>query len=84
MKVSVNPDITHESVAKHLEASVEATPVPFTDESLSSISDLGKIRKIYKLNQLAIKPGDGEAVNGNANKALEVPILGAIAIRGAT
>jgi EKC/KEOPS complex subunit CGI121/TPRKB len=77
--VSVNPDITHESVAKHLESSVEATPVPFTDEALAAMSDLARVRKIYKISQPA---GKLEAVDGA--KALEPPVLGAIAIRGAT
>ena len=82
VKVSVNPDITHESVARHLESSVEATPVSFTDDTLAQMSDLGRIRKIYKISQPAGKPGNGEVVNGT--RALEAPILGAIAIRGAT
>ncbi|GAM38300.1 hypothetical protein TCE0_033f08915 [Talaromyces pinophilus] len=81
VKLSVTPEITHESVAKHLENSVEATPVPFNDETISSISDLVKIRKLYKLNQSVSKAADGQ---GNAVKDLEPLILGAIAIRGAT
>ena len=77
----MTPEITHESVAKHLENFVEATPVPFNDETISSISDLAKIRKLYKLNQSVPKAADGQV---NAVKALEPLILGAIAIRGAT
>lgn len=77
----MTPEITHESVAKHLENSVEATPVPFNDETISSMSDLAKIRKLYKLNQPVSKAADGHF---NAVKALEPLILGAIAIRGAT
>ncbi|EEA21802.1 hypothetical protein TMatcc_008780 [Talaromyces marneffei ATCC 18224] len=81
VKLSVSPEITHESVAKHLESSVEATPVPFNDETISSMSDLAKIRKLYKLNQPVSKSADGQ---DNPVKALEPLILGAIAIRGAT
>jgi EKC/KEOPS complex subunit CGI121/TPRKB len=77
----VTPEITHESVAKHLESSVEATPAPFNDETISSISDLTRIRKLYKLNQPASKSADGQV---NVVNALEPLILGAIAIRGAT
>ncbi|OKL56385.1 hypothetical protein UA08_08334 [Talaromyces atroroseus] len=73
VKVSVNPEVTHESVAKHLESVVEATPVPFTDETLSLMSDLGRIRKIYKISQPAGKLGNGEVVNGT--RALEAPII---------
>jgi EKC/KEOPS complex subunit CGI121/TPRKB len=60
---------------------VEATPVPFNDETLSTISDIARIRKLYKLNQPVSKSADGQV---NAVKALEPLILGAIAIRGAT
>ncbi|EED16564.1 conserved hypothetical protein [Talaromyces stipitatus ATCC 10500] len=81
VKLSVTPEVTHESVAKHLESSVKATSVPFTDETISSMSDLAKIRKLYKLNQLASKSSDGQT---DAVKALEPLIIGAIAIRGAT
>lgn len=81
VKLSVTPEITHESVAKHLENFVEATPVPFNDETISSMSDLAKIRKLYKLNLPVSKAADGQV---NAVKTLEPLILGAIAIRGAT
>lgn len=77
----MTPEITHESIAKHLESSVEATPVPFNDETISSMSDIARIRKLYKLNQPVSKSADGQV---NVVKALEPLILGAIAIRAAT
>lgn len=88
VKVSVNPDITHDSVADHLGKVIEGTPVPFNDETLSTISDVGKIRKAYKISPPATKPAPGAAthVNGSLDdtrRDLEVSVLGAIALRGA-
>lgn len=77
----MTPEITRETVAKHLESSVEATPVPFVNDTLSTMSDLAKVRKLYKLNQPTSKSPDGQV---NAVRALEPLIVGAIAIRGAT
>ncbi|KAL4791972.1 kinase binding protein CGI-121-domain-containing protein [Aspergillus venezuelensis] len=85
IKVSVAPKITHDTVAAHLAQSVEGTSVPFDDENLSGISDVAKIKKAYKLGALSSIPA-GQA-NGTADKAkrqLELSVLGAIALRGAT
>lgn len=88
VKVSVSPEITHDSVAAHLESSVEGTPVPFDDKTLSEISDIAKIKKTYKLGALP-SPGtnaDSSQPNGtqvdDAKRRLELSILGAIALRG--
>lgn len=88
MKVSVSPEITHDSVAAHLEGSVEGTAVPFDDQTLSEISDFAKIKKTYKLGALP-SPGSKAAagqVNGaqvdDAKRRLELSLLGAIALRG--
>lgn len=86
--MSTSPDITHDTVAKHLETSVKGTPVPFNDDSFSSISDLAKIKKAYKLTSIAPKPRKGEPANNapdehGLNKTLERSIVGSIALRGA-
>ncbi|KAJ5307692.1 hypothetical protein N7476_008348 [Penicillium atrosanguineum] len=86
VKVSVAPEITHDSVAAYLEASIKGTPVPFDDETLSQISDVAKIKKFYKLGALPDpKPISAEA-NGvytdDAKRRLELSLLGAIALRG--
>ncbi|KAI9371644.1 kinase binding protein CGI-121-domain-containing protein [Aspergillus egyptiacus] len=81
VKVSVTPDITHESVAGHLAQNVEGTPLPFDDGSLSGISDIAKIKKAYKLGSLPSAPS-GQVDGGK--RQLEVSVLGAIALRGAT
>ncbi|KAL1999215.1 hypothetical protein VTN02DRAFT_4882 [Thermoascus thermophilus] len=86
VKVSVTPEITHDSVAEHLAKSVEGTSVPFDDESLSAISDLGKIRKAYKLGAAPSAPAKAP-VNGTTDggkRELEISILGAMALRGAS
>jgi len=88
VKVSVTPDITHDSVAEHLGKSVEGTSVPFDDESLSAIADIGKIRKAYKLGAApaASAKAPSAQVNGTTDggkRELEINILGAMALRGA-
>lgn len=77
MKVSVSPEITRDSVAAHLEASVQGTTVPFDDQTLSEISDVTRIKKVFKLGALP-SPGD----NANAKHQLEMSLVGAIALRG--
>lgn len=85
VKVSVTPEITHDSVAAHLEASIKGTPVPFDDETLSQISDVAKIKKFYKLGALPDPKATGQT-NGthadDAKRRLELSLLGAIALRG--
>ncbi|KAL4921071.1 kinase binding protein CGI-121-domain-containing protein [Aspergillus aurantiobrunneus] len=85
VKVSVNPDITHESVAAHLAQNVQGTPLPFDDAVVAGISDIAKIKKAYKLGSLP--PASSNQVNGardEGRRRLELSILGAIALRGAT
>lgn len=89
VKVSVSPEITHDSVAQHLEKAVEGSPVLFNDETLSAISDVSKIRKAYKLGAAPAKPTKtaSDQMNGTHNgsqRDLEISLLGAIALRGAT
>ncbi|KAL4808942.1 kinase binding protein CGI-121-domain-containing protein [Aspergillus unguis] len=84
VKVSVTPDITHDSVAAHLAQNIQGTCVPFDDEALAGISDVAKIKKAYKLGALPTAPSN--QANGAADegkKRLELSILGAVALRGA-
>jgi EKC/KEOPS complex subunit CGI121/TPRKB len=80
----VTPDVTHESVAAHLAQSVEGTPVPFDDETLSGISDIAKIKKAYKLGALSSAPSDKADGTNGEDRRLELSVIGAIALRGAT
>lgn len=83
VKVSVSPEITHDSVATHLEASVQGTPAPFNDQILSEISDVTRIKKVFKLGAL-LSPSNkaSDTQNFNAKRQLELSLLGAIALRG--
>ncbi|PWY79991.1 CGI-121-domain-containing protein [Aspergillus eucalypticola CBS 122712] len=85
VKLSVTPEITHDSVAAHLGQNVEGTPVPFDDETLSKISDIAKIKKAYKLGALnTTPPNQANGTQDNGMRRLELSVLGAIALRGAT
>lgn len=86
IKVPVNPGITHESVAAHLAEHVQGTGVPFNDETLSGISDIGKIKKSYKLGALTPQSSKTAPVNGEngERRLLETALQGAIALRSAT
>ncbi|KAE8345819.1 hypothetical protein BDV24DRAFT_124787 [Aspergillus arachidicola] len=85
VKVSVTPEITHDSVAAHLTQSIEGSPVPFNDETLSKIADVTKIKKAYKLGALPSAPaGQVNGAGNGDNGRLENSIIGAIALRGAT
>ncbi|CEJ55848.1 hypothetical protein PMG11_02079 [Penicillium brasilianum] len=85
VKVSVTPEITHDSVAAHLESSVEGTSVSFDDLTLSEISDINKIKKLYKLGALPSPTAKSDASQpypDDAKRRLEQSMLGAIALRG--
>lgn len=75
----MSPEITHDSVALHLSRSVQGTPVLFNDQTLSEISDVNKIKKVYKLGAL---PSPTGKENDETKKRLESSLLGAIALRG--
>lgn len=83
VKVSVSPEITSDSVATHLEASVQGTPAPFNDQILSEISDVTRIRKVFKLGALPSPSNKAsDTPKFNAKRQLELSLLGAIALRG--
>lgn len=84
MKVSTSPEISQETVSRHLEHVVKGTPVDFNNENLQLISDTNKIRKAYKLG--AAKPSRKEVktpdVLDDSRRQMELSIIGAIALRG--
>ncbi|KAL2843504.1 kinase binding protein CGI-121-domain-containing protein [Aspergillus pseudoustus] len=85
VKVAVTPEITHGSVAAHLAQHVQGSSIPFDDAAISQISDFAKIKKAYKLGSLP-SPAASQAngAHDNEKRRLELSVLGAIALRGAT
>jgi hypothetical protein len=92
IKVSVSPSITHESVAQHLGLVVKGTLVEFSNKVLDEMTDLARVRKIYKLNTgQNAPPGRGDAggsgmkdAGPSERKELEIAVIGAMALRGAS
>ena len=88
LKVATTPKATAEHIQKHLEEAIKGTCVAFDDASLSSITNINSVRKIYKL-PAPPKPKSGttrdiDEILGGERKELEVNVLGAMALRGAT
>lgn len=91
VKVSTpsQPTTAH-TIQSHLTANLEGDQVEFSDEVLSTMTDLARVRKIYKLNNVGGGGGKGgkAVVNGTGKgcgegKELEMLILGSMALRGA-
>jgi len=85
-KIPVTSSITYESVSAHLGESVQGSLVAFNDDTLSEIADVAKIKKAYKLGSLPSQPAKTDQLNGHddGRRQLEICLLGAIALRGAT
>ncbi|KAG4027473.1 hypothetical protein MFRU_030g01090 [Monilinia fructicola] len=96
--LKVAPASSAPHIAAHLSSAIEGQAVEFDDEVLRSGTDLARVRKLYKLN-LAGGAGAGKkGANGKVNGAgasasasaederreLEILVLGAMALRGAT
>ncbi|KAI5297842.1 hypothetical protein KEM56_004496, partial [Ascosphaera pollenicola] len=75
VKIATSPEITHDSIAAHLQENIQGTAVQPTDENLKEITNIDKVKKIYKLS--ALKGQDAATV-----KRIEMSVLGAIALRG--
>jgi len=80
---------TAEKIQEHLGASIEGEQIAFTDEELQNMTDLARVKKIYKIN--AGSSGGKKAVTNGMNgfkvdeeKELEIWVLGSMALRGAT
>lgn len=81
-----------EAIQRHLDEVVEGEKVVFGDEELREMVDMGRVRKVYKLNSGGGGGGGKKGVNGVVNgktevderRELEVLVLGAMALRGAT
>lgn len=71
-----------------MEGAVEGEGVGFEEEVLAGMVDVGRVRKIYKLNggggggKKGVVNGVGHEVEDR--RELEVSVLGAMALRGAS
>ncbi|SLM37718.1 protein cgi121 [Lasallia pustulata] len=96
IKVTTSTEITHDVVQQHLGSSVEGKPIDFSDQTLAQMTDLARVKKVYKLSaQAATKGrqdarGNSAAFNGKSGameddrKEIEVNVVGLMALRGAT
>jgi EKC/KEOPS complex subunit CGI121/TPRKB len=90
--------LTASKIQSHLTSSIEGEQVPFEDSILQQLTDVPRVKKVYKLNSNAgggKKNGllngtalDGLSINRNGEenkrKELELLVLGAMALRGVT
>lgn len=89
MKVATQPQITLESVTRHLSQNIQGDEITFEDLAFKGISDINRVKKTYKISpppaRKASKQVNGEPDQSNdQTQILEVQILGAMALRGAT
>lgn len=72
---------SRESIARHLSENVQGRPLPVTDGNIAAATDMGKVRKYYKLNGM---PWLDALAGGAPSKTREVEslVLGAMALRG--
>jgi EKC/KEOPS complex subunit CGI121/TPRKB len=91
IKVSTpSAPFTASDVQSHLDKEFLGEQVPFEDAVIATMTDVTRVRKIYKLNSLPLGGGkknsmvNGAAVEKQESKELEIFVLGSIALRGAT
>lgn len=94
VKIAIDPSVTASDITQHLATSIEGTAIEFNDDNISKFTDLGKVRKIYKLNEstkAARQPKKRVAHETLAvsekdqiddRKEMEVVVLGMMALRG--
>ncbi|KAB8304130.1 hypothetical protein EYC80_003550 [Monilinia laxa] len=98
--LKVAPASSAPQIASHLSSVIEGQAVEFDDEVLRSTTDIARVRKLYKLNSGGGAGGGKKGVNANGKangatasasekeederKELEIMVLGAMALRGAT
>jgi EKC/KEOPS complex subunit CGI121/TPRKB len=88
IKISTpSAQVTAQQIQEHLTKSIEGKQVPFEDDVISKLTDLARIKKIYKLNA-AGRGGKKETAGGvtetEERKELEIFVLGSMALRGST
>lgn len=90
--------MTASKIQSHLTSSIEGEQVPFEDSILQQLTDVPRVKKVYKLNSNAGGGKKNGLLNGtalvglsinrngeeNERKELELLVLGAMALRGVT
>ncbi|KAI1347497.1 kinase binding protein CGI-121-domain-containing protein [Xylaria sp. FL0043] len=71
---------TAQDVEKHLITHVQGKPLPFTDETLSELTDWGRVRKYYKLNGMGWL--DGIKDSAAKNREMDMLVMSGMALRG--
>ena len=93
LKVATSPTVTEQGVSDHLTNSIEGSQAAFADNNIMAVSDLSRIRKVYKIAaSRSASKAPNALVNGHAGsgpdledrQTVETAVLGAIALRGAT
>ncbi|PVI05298.1 CGI-121-domain-containing protein [Periconia macrospinosa] len=91
VKFSLTPDVTNESVAKHLSEAVQGVSVDVGEDGseLGLFADLSKIKKIYKVNDGGVKGKGGKkgvtdqvGTVKDERSALENIIMGVMTLKG--
>ncbi|EPE09824.1 kinase binding protein [Ophiostoma piceae UAMH 11346] len=83
IKIITDASKTLAAVEQHVAQKVQGTPVPLTDDAVAACTDVGKVKKYYKLNGVASLAGGpkSQAAPEKLREA-EVLALGAMALRG--
>jgi EKC/KEOPS complex subunit CGI121/TPRKB len=79
--------ITAADMQVHLDTEIRGEQVPFDDHIIAEMTDLTRVRKIYKLNGGGGKKNiilNATSKRNEEAKEMEIFILGSIALRGAT
>ncbi|KAH7001090.1 protein CGI121 [Ilyonectria destructans] len=74
------PPLNSEQIWEHLKANVEGEALDLTDDNISAVTDLAKVRKYYKLNGL--KWLDDIKDEKLKQKETEMLVMGGMALRG--
>ena len=72
--------LSAEQIWEHLQQNVEGEAVLVTDENITSVTDLSKVRKYYKLNNLNWL--DNIKDEQQKRKEMEMLVISAMALRG--
>lgn len=82
--------LTAATIQEHLAASVQGRQVDPIDEEINKATDWARVRKVYKLPLVQPQKGVKREVSGavrseeEERKELEIQVLGAMALRGAS